>query len=30
VSPDQHVCAIRIEGEVLGQLQTFAGIVFRF
>lgn len=30
VSPDQNVCAIRIEGEVLGQLQTFAGIVFRF
>ena len=30
VSPDQNVCAIRIDGEVLGQLQTFAGIVFRF
>ena len=28
--PDQNICAIRIEGEVLGQIQTFAGVVFRF
>jgi hypothetical protein len=30
VSPDQNVCAIRIEGKVFVQLQTFAGVVFRF
>lgn len=28
--PDQNICALRIEGTVLWQLETFAGIVFRF
>ena len=28
--PDQNICAIRVDGSVLGQLETFAGIVFRF
>lgn len=28
--PDQNVCAIRVDAEVLGQIETFAGIVFRF
>ena len=28
--PDQNVCAVRVDGEVLGQIETFAGIVFRF
>jgi hypothetical protein len=28
--PDSNVCAIRIEGSLLSQLETFAGIVFRF
>jgi opacity protein-like surface antigen len=28
--PEQNICAIRIDGKVLWQLETFAGIVFRF
>ena len=28
--PDQNVCAIRVDGKVLGQLETMAGLVFRF
>ncbi len=28
--PDANVCAVKIEGSMLGQLETFAGIVFRF
>lgn len=28
--PDQNICAIRLEGNVLGQFETFAGVVFRF
>lgn len=28
--PDLNVCAIRLEGDVLAQVETFAGIVFRF
>ncbi len=28
--PDLNICAVRVEGDVLAQLETFAGIVFRF
>jgi len=28
--PDANVCAIRVDGSVLWQLETFAGVVFRF
>jgi len=28
--PDQNVCAIRVDAGALGQIETFAGIVFRF
>jgi len=28
--PDQNVCAIRVDGSVLWQLETLVGIVFRF
>lgn len=28
--PDQNVCAIRVEGKLMWQLEAFAGIVFRF
>jgi len=28
--PDENLCAIRIDGTVMWQLQTFAGLVFRF
>ena len=28
--PDLNVCAIEIQGDWLGQIETFAGIVFRF
>ncbi len=28
--PDQNVCAIRVEGKVMWQLETLAGVVFRF
>lgn len=28
--PDLNICAIRIEGDVLSQIETFAGLVFRF
>lgn len=30
VSPDQNICAIRVDGSVLSQVETFAGVVFRF
>jgi hypothetical protein len=30
VGPDANVCAIRVDGSVLGQVETFAGITFRF
>lgn len=28
--PDLNICAVRVEGDVLAQLETFAGVVFRF
>lgn len=28
--PDQNVCAIRLEGDILTQIETFAGVVVRF
>ena len=28
--PDQNVCAVRIEGSMLTQIETFVGITFRF
>jgi len=28
--PDNNICAVRIDGTVLWQLETFAGLVFRF
>jgi len=28
--PDQNVCAVQIDGKVLSQVETFAGITFRF
>jgi len=28
--PDANVCAIRLEGDMLGQIETFAGVVIRF
>jgi hypothetical protein len=28
--PDQNVCAVAIDANVLGQIETFAGLVFRF
>ncbi len=28
--PDIHLCAVRVDGTVLWQLETFAGLVFRF
>ena len=28
--PNQNVCAVRVDGEVLSQFETFAGLVFRF
>lgn len=28
--PDQNVCAIRVNGKILWQLEAFAGVVFRF
>lgn len=28
--PDLAVCAVRVEGNLIGQIDTFAGIVFRF
>jgi len=28
--PNANVCAIELQGDMLGQLETFAGIVFRF
>jgi opacity protein-like surface antigen len=28
--PDQNICAIRVQGKVMWQLETLAGIVFRF
>lgn len=28
--PDQNICAVRVDGEILGQMETFAGLVFRF
>lgn len=28
--PDLNICAIRVEGDVLGQVETFVGVVFRF
>jgi len=28
--PTANVCAIQLEGDMLGQLETFAGLVFRF
>ena len=29
-SPDLSICAVRVEDDLLGQLETFAGVVFRF
>lgn len=28
--PDANVCAIRVDGNLMSQVETFAGIVFRF
>jgi hypothetical protein len=28
--PDQNICAIRLEGKMLSQFETFAGITVRF
>ena len=28
--PDLNVCAIRVDGTILGQFETFAGFTFRF
>ena len=28
--PDANVCAIRVEGEMLSQVETFVGVTFRF
>jgi hypothetical protein len=28
--PDANVCAVRIDGKLLSQFETFAGVVFRF
>jgi hypothetical protein len=28
--PDQNVCAIRLSGKLLSQVETFAGLTFRF
>ena len=28
--PDLNVCFIRVEGDMLSQIETFAGFVFRF
>jgi hypothetical protein len=28
--PDINVCAIRIDGSIMGQVAAFAGVVFRF
>lgn len=28
--PDQNVCAVQIEGDLLAQLEAFAGVVLRF
>ena len=28
--PDQNVCAIRLEGDLFSQIETFAGVVIRF
>ena len=28
--PDINVCAIRIDGSIMGQVEAFAGVVFRF
>jgi hypothetical protein len=30
VSPEENICAIRVDGTVLSQVETFAGVVFRF
>ena len=28
--PDLNICAVRVEGDLLAQLEIFAGVVFRF
>jgi hypothetical protein len=28
--PDQNICAVRLDGNLLSQVETFAGITFRF
>ena len=28
--PDANICAIRVRGDTLNQIETFAGVVFRF
>lgn len=28
--PDLNVCAVQVDGEIFSQIETFAGIVFRF
>lgn len=28
--PDENICAVRVDGDVLSQFETFAGLVFRF
>lgn len=28
--PDQNICAVQVEGKMLTQIETFAGVTFRF
>jgi hypothetical protein len=28
--PDQNICAVQVDGNLLSQFETFAGITFRF
>jgi hypothetical protein len=28
--PNLNVCAVRVQGDIFGQLETFAGLTFRF
>jgi hypothetical protein len=28
--PDLNICAVRVKGDLLSQIETLAGVVFRF
>jgi hypothetical protein len=28
--PDQNICAVQVDGKMLSQFETFAGVTFRF